>query len=84
VSQVDHGLDDRGVEFQLRVETRDSSLLHSIQSSSGANSPSHTMCAEVDSLGGEADHSSPPSAEATDGGAMPPLPSTPSWCWLRN
>jgi hypothetical protein len=29
--------------------------------------------------GGEADHPPPPSAEAKNGGAVPPLPNMPSW-----
>jgi hypothetical protein len=32
------------------------------------------------SLGGKADHSPPSSAELKNGGAVPPLPHTSSWC----
>jgi hypothetical protein len=66
-----------GVRFP---PVHDFSLLHSVQTGVGAHpalpgAPSPG----VKWQGREADHSPPPSAEVKNGGAIPPLPHTPSW-----
>jgi hypothetical protein len=60
------------------------SLLHSVQTSSGAHPASYAM-STVGSLprvkweGPEADHTLPSRAEARNGEAIPPLPNMSSW-----
>jgi hypothetical protein len=49
------------------------SLLHSVQTGSGAHPVSYPM---VLSSGRETDHSSPPNAKFKNGRTMPPLPHT--------
>jgi hypothetical protein len=61
---------------------QDFSLLHSVQTDSGAHPVSYligtgALSPGIKWLGREADHS-PPSAEVKNGGAIPPLPDTPS------
>jgi hypothetical protein len=55
------------------------SLLHSVQTGSGAHPASYPMCTGVKRLGREADHLNPSSAEVKNGGAIPPFPHMSSW-----
>jgi hypothetical protein len=67
----------------VRVPGKYFSLLHSVQTGSGAHPASYPMGSGALSVGvklpgSEADHSSP-SAEVKNGGAIPPLPHASSW-----
>jgi hypothetical protein len=60
------------------------SLLHSVQTGSGAHPESYPMgtgalSPGVKRPGREADHSPPSSADVKNGGAIPLLPHMPSW-----
>jgi hypothetical protein len=60
------------------------SLLHSVQTGSGAHPASYPIGSRgalpgAKRPGREADHSSPTSAEVKDGGAIPPVPYISSW-----
>jgi hypothetical protein len=75
-----YGLDGQGL-----IPFRDKSFLHSIQTSSGAHPASYPVGTGVlspgaKSPGREADHSPPSNAKVKNGGAIPPLPYTSSWC----
>jgi hypothetical protein len=64
-----------GVQFQ--AEARDVSLLHRLQSGSGATQPPiqwvpRSLCPEVKQQECVADRSPPSSAEVKNGGAIPP------------
>jgi hypothetical protein len=72
-------------------EMQDCSLLHSVQTRSGAHPASYPMGSflsngdrglflGVQQPGREVDHSPPSSAEVKNGGAIPPLAHTSSWC----
>jgi hypothetical protein len=62
-----------GVRFP--VGARDVSVIHIIQTGSGAQSPIQSIPGEVVKRSGhEADHSPPSSAEDKNGGAILPLP----------
>jgi hypothetical protein len=64
---------------------QDFSLLHSVETDSGARPASYTMCVMgafypgVKRQGLVADHSPPSSVEVKKSVAMPPLPHMPSW-----
>jgi hypothetical protein len=69
-----------GIWIQIRVF----SFLHSVQTGSGAQAASCTMCTVSLSTGvkrarREANHSLPSSAEIKNGGAIPPLSPISSW-----
>jgi hypothetical protein len=67
-------------KVQFLAGERDFSLFHSIQTSSSAHPASRGFFPPgVKQLECEADDSPPSSAEVKNGGAIPPLPHTPSW-----
>jgi hypothetical protein len=73
-------MDDRRIEIRFLVgEGRDYSLLHSVQTGSGAESVPEALSPGVKRQGREADHSPPSRAEVKNGGAVPPLSHMSSW-----
>jgi hypothetical protein len=63
---------------------RDFSLCHRIQTIRGAHPVPYpvgtrVLSTELKQPGHEADHAPPSSAEGKNGGAIPPVPHTPSW-----
>jgi hypothetical protein len=71
-------------EVQFPAEARDFSVLHTVQTGSGAHLAFCRMGLRALSPGikwpgHEADNSPPSSAEVENGGALPPLPYMPSW-----
>jgi hypothetical protein len=67
------------------TEARDFSLLYSVQTSPGAHATTYTMGRGALSPGvkrsrRETDQASPSIAEVKNGGAVPLLPHTSSWC----
>jgi hypothetical protein len=76
-----HGLE---AEVRFLTENRDFSLLHSLQTGSGAHLASYPMSTEDSIPEGKAtwrenDHSLLSYAEVMNGGAIPPPPHTSSW-----
>jgi hypothetical protein len=55
------------------------SLLHNVQTESGAHPASYPVSSLGKTAGDEADYSPPSSSEDKNGGALPPLPTTSSW-----
>jgi hypothetical protein len=72
VQRLGYGLDDRGSRFRFLAGAGNFSLHHSVQNGSGAHPASYPTGTGDPSLGREADHSSPSSAEVRR--AAPPLP----------
>jgi hypothetical protein len=69
---------------QLPEEERDFSPFRNLKIRSAAHPASYTMgtgaiSPVIKRLGSEADHSTPPSTEVKNCGAIPPLPQTSSW-----
>jgi hypothetical protein len=58
---------------------RDFSLLHNVQTGSGAHPAYYTM-----GTGGKADHSPPSGVEVKNDGAIPPFPHISSWRVVLN
>jgi hypothetical protein len=78
--ETGYGLDDLG---SIAGRGKSLSLLHSVQTNSGAHPASYPMGTGGVLLGDkvagcEADHSPPTNAEVQNGGAIPPLLHTPS------
>jgi hypothetical protein len=78
-----YGMDGRGIGVKSPAGAREFSLLHSVQTGSGAHPASYPngtwgSIPGVKRKGYEADHSPPPSAEVKNGEDIPPLPHTPS------
>jgi hypothetical protein len=68
-----------GGEFQFPAEANDFSLLHNVQTSSGAQTLSYLTGTEnislgINQFGSETDHLPPPSAEIKTGGVILPFP----------
>jgi hypothetical protein len=64
---------------QYPAGARDFSLVHSVETGSGAH-PAYPMGTKASFPGGKADHSPPSSAEVETGGAISPLPHMSSQC----
>jgi hypothetical protein len=78
-----YGLDGQGMGVRSLTGAKHFSLLHGVQTGSGAHPASYPTGAGALSLGvkrpeREADYLPPSSAEV-NGGAVPPLPHTSSW-----
>jgi hypothetical protein len=79
-----YGLDGRGVGVRSLAGVRDFSLLHSVQTGSGAQPASYAvgtgaLSPEVKQSESECDHPRPYSAEIKNSGAIPPPPYISLW-----